>query len=77
MATGKINRIPTDMIEDRVSGLKLSDTLLKKANGSSGTTASRPSNETVGYIYFDTTLGKPIWLKTTPNIWVDATGNVV
>jgi len=49
----------------------------------SGTTANRPTAAAtnvlwVGFRYFDTTLGKPIWLKSTsPNVWVDATGAVV
>ena len=42
----------------------------------SGTTAGRPTaNLWVGRMYFDTTLGQPIWLKTvSPADWVDATG---
>lgn len=45
----------------------------------SGSTANRPTNVQVGFPYFDTTLGKPIWLKTagaTP-VWVDSSGAVV
>jgi hypothetical protein len=44
----------------------------------SGTTANRPgsgSGKTTGYMYFDTTLGKPVWWLA-PN-WVDATGATV
>lgn len=37
----------------------------------SGTT--RPTDVRVGTIFFDTTLGKPIWYKGS-NVWVDATG---
>ena len=42
----------------------------------SDTTANRPvTNLFVGRMYFDSTLGKPIWLKSvTPTVWVDATG---
>lgn len=42
----------------------------------SGSTANRPStNLVVGDFYFDTTLNKPVWCKTTsPIVWVDATG---
>lgn len=42
----------------------------------SGTTADRPTVLLwIGRPYFDTTLGKPIWLKTArPVVWVDATG---
>ena len=41
------------------------------------TTAQRNAGtlvRNVGDMVFDTTLGKPVWLKTQPNIWVDATG---
>lgn len=42
----------------------------------SGLTAERPTvNLWTGRPYFDTTLGKPIWYKTTG--WVDATGAAV
>lgn len=40
-----------------------------------GTTASRPTVSTIGYPYFDTTLGKPIWWNGTN--WKDATGATV
>jgi hypothetical protein len=42
-----------------------------------GSTAFRPTNLKVGDYYFDTQLGKPIWLKATPSTWVDANGTVV
>lgn len=38
----------------------------------SGATGSRPATPPVGWNYFDTTLGKPIWFKSPG--WVDATG---
>jgi len=41
------------------------------------TTENRPTNRSVGFMGFDTTLNKPIWLKTMPSVWVDATGTVV
>lgn len=43
----------------------------------SGTTADRPTSTLwVGRRYFDTTLGKPVWVKQViPSVvWVDATG---
>lgn len=42
----------------------------------SGTTAQRPTKCLyVGKYYFDTTIGKPIWLKTVAtNSWVKADG---
>lgn len=43
----------------------------------SGTTTNRPShnNYNVGTMYFDTTLGKPLW--ATPQGWKDSTGTLV
>lgn len=43
----------------------------------SGTTVQRPSATTVGAgaMYFDTTVGTPIW--STGTAWVDATGTLV
>lgn len=57
-------------------------------NQYANTTANRLTRAKVGTMYFDTTLGKPIWCKTagvvaadgtvtTPAVWVDATGTVV
>ena len=42
----------------------------------SGTTAKRPTGVAVGFAYFDTTLGKPIYFKST-DVWVDSTGATV
>ena len=47
------------------------------ACSTSGPTTARPtSRQFVGMPYFDTTLGKPVWLKTPGGspVWVDATG---
>jgi len=42
----------------------------------SGTTVERPSDDLwIGLVYFDTTLGKPVWWDGTN--WVDATGTQV
>jgi hypothetical protein len=44
----------------------------------SGDTGSRPADPAVGVSYFDTTVGKPIWVQSlSPVVWVDATGTVV
>lgn len=46
----------------------------------SGTTANRPTKILwVGRMYYDTTLGLPIWVNaTTPAVvWKDAAGNTV
>ena len=40
------------------------------------TTKNRPTNPTLYSIFFDTTLGKPIWFVGKGK-WVDATGAVV
>ena len=52
---------------------------LIKALGGNGLTATRPTASTyVGQQFFDTTLGKPIFLKqVSPAVWVDATGAAV
>lgn len=44
-----------------------------------GTTAERPARYlNVGMQYYDTTLGKPIWLHAvSPIVWHDASGDVV
>lgn len=51
--------------------------LLKGHFARATTTAARPTTATVGYGMYDTTLNKPIWLKTAPSTWVDATGATV
>lgn len=38
----------------------------------SGATATRPTAPPVGFMFFDTTLGKPIWFKSPG--WVDSAG---
>lgn len=45
----------------------------------SGTTAARPADGViVGSMYLDTTLNKPVWVKSLgPIVWIDATGAVV
>ena len=43
--------------------------------GGKGNTSKRPSSRNKGYLYFDETLGKPIWWNGT--VWVDATGQTV
>lgn len=44
----------------------------------SGTTALRPTAVYVGQMYFDTTLGYPVWCSNvSTQTWVDAQGNSV
>lgn len=42
----------------------------------SGATSERPSTGLwIGRMFFDTTLGKPVWVKSVkPAVWVDASG---
>jgi len=42
---------------------------------SSGTTEERPTGKSIGFPYFDTTLGNPIWFNGT--VWKDSTGTTV
>lgn len=45
----------------------------------SGPTSDRPTSLLwIGRTYFDTTLGKPIWVKSVrPTVWVDGAGTSV
>lgn len=45
----------------------------------SGTTVNRPTTKLiVGQMYYDTTLGKPIWChQVSPIVWHDSTGAIV
>ena len=63
-------------LKDSVSGGLASGKILV-SNGLSGTTANRPVNGTVyamkiGFQYFDTSIGKPIWWNGTG--WIDSSG---
>jgi hypothetical protein len=40
-----------------------------------GTTAARPAGAPLGWSYFDTTLGVPVWWNGTG--WVNSTGGAV
>ena len=50
-----------------------------RTNDASGPTAERPIKDLfVGRQYYDTTLNKPIWLRSVrPTVWKDATGTTV
>lgn len=50
-----------------------------QTNSVSGPTADRPTKDLfVGKQYYDTTLNKPIWLRSVrPTVWKDATGATV
>lgn len=72
----------------KVQGGSMSISDLEKQIVTSGTTLDRPNEVDIsntpipiGFCYFDTTLGKPIWLKSSvfqgTKVWVDATGTAV
>ncbi len=50
--------------------------ILCQANSQAGPTSSRPvKNLWIGRRFFDSTLGKPIYVKTVdPAVWVDGAG---
>ncbi len=52
--------------------LDLEEEIKNKQDILAGTTDQRPVNMAEGYMYFDKTLGKPIWYSGTS--WVDSTG---
>ena len=72
--TKDIDKPISTLTQNALTDLSNKITILKGAD----TTANRPTPTYIGQIYFDTTLGKPIWCKdiTTP-IWVDSTGTTV
>ena len=72
----KINKVKEQMDVLGVDIIQLQTDVLAIAP-LSDTTANRPIDFIVGQQYFDTTLGKPIWLKTSPSVWVDSTGLAV
>lgn len=74
----------TRVIETTLNVLNLStgsvyirNAVITKIEDYATTTAARPTNLAVGDMMYDTTLNKPIWLKTVPSTWVDAAGTVV
>ena len=40
-------------------------------------TGNRPIDKTAGYMVIDSTLGRPIWLLTEPNTWINSEGIIV
>lgn len=41
-----------------------------------GTTANRPKASVFGQKYFDTTIGRPIYINPTTGKWVDGAGSI-
>ena len=51
------------------------NTLIRRLSGQ-GATSERPARPVTGQMYYDTTLGKPIW-RHASGVWKDAGGTVV
>lgn len=51
----------------------LNNVIISAPRADSGTTENRPSAPAAGQMYFDLTLGKPVWWNGS-DFWVDATG---
>ena len=59
---------------DDTAQSELEDSITALQTPNAGTTANRPDEDVpAGFMYFDTTLGLPIWY--TGSAWVDATGS--
>jgi len=66
----KDTNIPLNEVQE--DGSYIGDGSYLQPKPLSGDTASRPTVTRIGFRYFDTTLGKPIWWSGSE--WVDATG---
>ena len=65
VVTGQTADIPLSILSVFING----------STQTSGPTFNRPSPNTIGQGYFDTTLGFMVWAKQlSPAIWVDAAG---
>lgn len=78
----KVQFSVTEGIAPEVASLLHSLQIIAFNSTRSGSTASRPTDSLpgrwIGESFFDTTLNKPIWLKSVnPDVWIDATGAVV
>ncbi|WP_035423612.1 hypothetical protein [Bacillus sp. UNC438CL73TsuS30] len=63
----EIGTYSSETIENKFAALQLS-----------GPTSARPAGARMPTTYFDTDLGKPIWLLSeSPQTWVDSTGAIV
>ena len=77
--TGTLTTSPTSSFVGVVAAAHATDGVIhvspdSRVNGS-GTTAQRPSTVTLGFTYFDTTLGIPVFWRGAA--WVNASGAVV
>ena len=60
-------------VKNFINGIKINGSTIQSI--SSGITSNRPITTIIGYQYFDTTIGKPIYWNGTG--WIDATGTSV
>ncbi len=65
-----IDRKPTDTATDALQVVN------RKFVTQNGTTASRPQSSIFGQYYFDTTIGRPIYLNPSTGRWVDGAGSI-
>lgn len=57
----------------QISDVTVSVANLNGLHPGAGTTAGRPVAPTIGFSYFDTTVGKPIWFKSPGYVFADGT----
>lgn len=78
-STGTLTTSPTSSFVGVVSAAHATDGVIHVSPDSrvtgSGTTAQRPTTVTIGFQYFDTTLGIPVFWRGAA--WVNASGAVV
>lgn len=78
-STGTLTTSPTSSFVGVVSAAHASDGVIHVSPDSrvtgSGTTAARPTTVTIGFLYFDTTLGIPVFWNGAA--WVNASGGLV
>ena len=68
----KYNIDPSLMYAD---GTYIADGTPMTFDGHQGPTTGRPTEVTIGFDYFDTDIGKPVWWNGSD--WIDAAGNIV
>src|SRR3546814_6342588 len=75
-STGTLTTSPTSSFVGVVSAAHATDGVIHVSPDSrvtgSGTTAARPTTVTIGFLYFDTTLGIPVFWNGAA--WVNASG---
>lgn len=71
LVTGQLCDLPISSLAALISGSGTGFWL-------GGTTAQRPASPVLYMMYFDTTLGQPVWCKqASPAVWVNAAGVTV